>query len=108
MYINLEKYPHHVRFICAANVVNSLQIRTTDCSSTYDFMMKSLDIAISLTQKLTSLEMFELILGLDESGIENMNKYIFRKWDRSKINIWDYRQVVKTLDYITKNNKNIN
>lgn len=108
MYINLEKYPHHVRFICTVSAVNCLCIRSTDCSSTYDHMMKSLDIAILLTQKLTSLEMFELILGLDESGIENMNKYIFRKWDRSKINIWDYRQVEKTLAYITKNNKNIN
>ena len=52
--------------------------------------------------------MFELILNLDESGIEHMNKYIFREWDRSKINIWDYTQVEKTLAYITKNNKNFN
>ena len=103
MYINLEKYPPHVRFKCAVDAVNGLNIRSTDCSSTYDFMMKSLDHAISLTYKLTSLEMFELILNLDEYGIEHMNKYIFREWDKQKINIWDYRQFEKTLAYITKN-----
>lgn len=100
----IKEYPSHVRFKCTVSMVNGLQIRSTDCSSTYDFMMKSLDHAISLTQKLTSLEMFELIeliLCLDESGIKNMNKHIFREWDISKVNIWDYRQVKKTLEIVT-------
>ena len=99
----IKEYPPHVRFKCTVSAVNSLQIRPTDCSRTFNFMMKNLGHAISLTAYLTSLEMFDLILSLDESGIENMNKHIFREWDISKINIWDYRQVKKTLEYITKN-----
>ena len=101
----VNKYPFHVREKCIVSAVNGLSIRMTDCKWTFDFMMKSLDHAISLMRNLSSHEMFEVLLKLDKSGIDNMNRHLFREWNTSKVGIWDYRNVKNTLKHITEKNK---
>jgi len=97
----LDKYPYHVRESLIVSAVNGLGIRMTDCKWTFDSMMKHLDHAASLIRNLSSLEMFEVLLKLDEHGIDNMNKHLFREWNSSRVGIWDYRQVKNTLEHIT-------
>jgi hypothetical protein len=82
------------------SMINSLEIRTTDCRMTFDFMMKELEKCKILIRNLSSLEMFEILINMNRRGIENMRLHLFREWNHSDVNIWDYRKTKETLDFI--------
>jgi len=80
--------------------INSLDLKQTDCAMTYDHMMKQYDEAVSIIKEISSLEMFQILINLDEKGIKNMNKHLFHNWNHSDVNVWDYRNAKKTLQHL--------
>lgn len=102
----LLKYQPADRRMFIVSAINGLQIRSTDCSSAFDYMMKSISNIKECLHGITSLEMFEIIIRLDTNGIKNMNSEFFPSWLHSHVNIWDWRNLCDTLNYLyQKNNK---
>lgn len=82
------------------STVNNLDIKMTDCSMMYDYMMSELNKAIILIEQLSSNELYEVITNLNKKGLHNMNTYLFKEW-KQRSDIWGYRSIVKTLKLCT-------
>ena len=96
----VDKFPFERRKNVTISTINNLVIRMTDCSRIFDHMMECLDKAIILIKNLSSKEMYEVVINLDKKGIENLQKHLFREWDHSNVNIWDYRKIQKTIKLV--------
>lgn len=98
---DIEECPQAMKnYSIYVRAINSLQIRQTDCKYTYDYMIKHLDYVINLIMNLTSLDMFEIIIRLDKSGLENTQRYLIKNWNTSNVKIYDKRQIEQTLKYL--------
>lgn len=99
-----SQQPFQRRKKATINMINSLTIKQTDCSMTYDFMMESLDKCIALVKNLTSNELFEIIINLNDKGLNNLHLHLLKEWNHSKINVWDYRHIQTTIKHLRAKN----
>lgn len=60
--------------------LNSFEYRMTDDSSTYDFMMVNYNYIKDQLMSLNSLELFEVIIRLNDNGLKHLQSEFFYKW----------------------------
>lgn len=86
--------------------LNSMKIRTTDCSRTFDYQIKQIDELEKILHEYvdSGLMLFNLLLKLDLNGIKNLEQYYLRDLINLKLkkttNIWDIRKLYKTIEHI--------
>ena len=97
---SLESYPFYVRQHIVVSMINNLSFRQTDCGHTFDYIMDSLSKCVKQIRNISDKEMFELLIRLNKNGVKNMRDHLFREWKHPNVNIWDYRNIVKTKKFL--------
>lgn len=77
------------------NKLNSFEFRVTDDSRTLDYMMKVDEKIESDIIELNKTEIFEVIIGLNENGMQNFLSKYYPIWKRvhKDVSIWDIRNL---------------
>jgi len=97
-----DKYGAKIVNYSIANTLNSLCIRPTDCSFTFDYQQKqlnNLERCLHVNVK-TTYELYQILLLLNLDGLQNVERYflhaLLSKF-KSTESIWDIRKIDSTI-----------
>lgn len=84
--------------IYIASKINSVNIRNTDSSSTLDHFLNHIRRTREIMKGISSLDMFEILIRLDKTGLRCMKEHFFWNWNRDHIKTWEWRNLELTLN----------
>lgn len=108
--VTKEKYGTKVVNYHVASMLNSLSIRPTDCSFTFDYQERQLDnLELCLYTLNTTNELFEILLLLDLNGLQNLERYFLHKLlskFKTTESVWEIRKINSAVTFLKESRKN--